>query len=157
MAQSAPLVHMTIVPLNAFGDASLTLKTPRQLPPYYLKSTPTGGCEVRRSQPLRRQGHGALQPGRYARSEPFSLKSIRGHAQSIEGSIRTDFSRANLADANFEGAELAYVNFEFAKLQRANFSGADLSSADLAGADLTEANLTLLSARCFDRRDARPV
>ena len=50
------------------------------------------------------------------------------------GLIRTDFSRANLADANFEGAELAHVNFEFAKLQRANFSGADLSNADFAGA-----------------------
>ena len=58
------------------------------------------------------------------------------------GLIRTDFSRANLADANFEGAELAHVNFEFAKLQRANFSGADLSNADFAGADLTDANLT---------------
>jgi uncharacterized protein YjbI with pentapeptide repeats len=58
------------------------------------------------------------------------------------GLIRTDFSRANLADVNFEGAALAHVNFEFAKLQRANFSGADLSDADLAGADLTDANLT---------------
>jgi hypothetical protein len=27
---------------DAFGDESLTLKTPRQLLPYYLKSTPTG-------------------------------------------------------------------------------------------------------------------
>ena len=58
------------------------------------------------------------------------------------GLIRTDFSRANLADANFEGAALAHVNFEFAKLQRANFSGADLSDADLAGADLTDANFS---------------
>ena len=33
---------ITIVSLNASGDASLTLKTPRQLLPYYLKSTPTG-------------------------------------------------------------------------------------------------------------------
>jgi uncharacterized protein YjbI with pentapeptide repeats len=83
----------------------------------------------------------------------FSLDDMHGanlsHLQaSVDmrnqsmGLIRTDFSRANLADANFEGAELAYVNFEFAKLQRANFSGADLSNADFAGADLTEANLT---------------
>jgi 2-hydroxychromene-2-carboxylate isomerase len=33
---------ITIESLNAFGDESLTLKTPRQLLPYYLKSTPTG-------------------------------------------------------------------------------------------------------------------
>jgi uncharacterized protein YjbI with pentapeptide repeats len=83
----------------------------------------------------------------------FSLDDMRGadfshlkasvdmRNQSM-GLIRTDFSRANLADANFEGAELAHVNFEFAKLQRANFEGADLSNADLAGADLTDANLT---------------
>jgi uncharacterized protein YjbI with pentapeptide repeats len=83
----------------------------------------------------------------------FSLDDMRGadlshlrasadmRNQSM-GLIRTDFSRANLADATFEGAELTHVNFEFAKLQRANFSGADLSDADLAGADLTDANLT---------------
>ena len=76
----------------------------------------------------------------------FSLDDMRGanlshlkasadmRNQSM-GLIRTDFSRANLADVNFEGAELAYVNFEFAKLQHANFSGADLSNADFAGAD----------------------
>jgi uncharacterized protein YjbI with pentapeptide repeats len=83
----------------------------------------------------------------------FSLDDMRGadlshlrasadmRNQSM-GMIRTDFSRANLANANFEGAALAHVNFEFAKLEHANFAGADLSDADLAGADLTDANLT---------------
>jgi uncharacterized protein YjbI with pentapeptide repeats len=63
------------------------------------------------------------------------------HNQSM-GLIRTEFARANLANANFEGAALAHVNFEFAKLRRANFSGADLSDADFAGADLTDSDLT---------------
>ena len=58
------------------------------------------------------------------------------------GLIRTEFSQANLTDANFQGAALARVNFEFAKLSRANFSGADLSGANLTGADLTDADLT---------------
>ena len=68
----------------------------------------------------------------------FHLKASADVPNQSMGSIRTDFSRANLADANFEGAEMACVNFEFAKLQRANLSGADLSNADFAGADLTE-------------------
>jgi uncharacterized protein YjbI with pentapeptide repeats len=58
------------------------------------------------------------------------------------GLIRTEFSQANLTDANFQGAALAHVNFAFAKLSRANFSAADLSDADLTGADLTDADLT---------------
>jgi uncharacterized protein YjbI with pentapeptide repeats len=83
----------------------------------------------------------------------FNLDDMRGanlsHLQASAdmrnqsmGLIRTDFSQANLTDANFEGAALARVNFEFAKLSRANFSGADLSGADLTGADLTDADLT---------------
>jgi uncharacterized protein YjbI with pentapeptide repeats len=74
-----------------------------------------------------------------------NLSHIRASAdmrnQSM-GLIRTEFSQANLADANFQGAALAHVNFEFAKLSRANFSGADLSDADFTGADLTDADLT---------------
>ena len=58
------------------------------------------------------------------------------------GLIRTEFSQANLTNANFKDAALAHVNFEFAKLAGANFSGADLSYADLTGADLTDADLT---------------
>jgi uncharacterized protein YjbI with pentapeptide repeats len=58
------------------------------------------------------------------------------------GLIRADFSRANLAGADFTGAALGHANFEFAKLQGAKFSGADLTDADFAGADLSGANLT---------------
>jgi uncharacterized protein YjbI with pentapeptide repeats len=74
-----------------------------------------------------------------------NLSHVRASAdmrnQSM-GLIRTEFSQANLADANFQGAALGHVNFAFAKLSRANFSGADLSHADLTGADLTDADLT---------------
>jgi uncharacterized protein YjbI with pentapeptide repeats len=74
-----------------------------------------------------------------------NLSHVRASAdmrnQSM-GLIRTEFSQANLTDANFEGAALARVNFAFAKLLRANFSKADLSDADFTGADLTEADLT---------------
>jgi uncharacterized protein YjbI with pentapeptide repeats len=74
-----------------------------------------------------------------------NLSHVRASAdvrnQSM-GLIRTEFSQANLTDANFQGAGLARVNFAFAKLSRANFSGADLSGADLTGADLTDADLT---------------
>ena len=41
------------------------------------------------------------------------------------GLIRTEFSQANLTNANFTDAALAHVNFAFAKLSGANFSGAD--------------------------------
>jgi uncharacterized protein YjbI with pentapeptide repeats len=75
-------------------------------------------------------------------SDLSNLRASADMRNQSMGLIRTDFSRANLADTNFEGAELAHANFEFAKLQRANLSGADLSDADLAGADLTDANLT---------------
>jgi uncharacterized protein YjbI with pentapeptide repeats len=74
-----------------------------------------------------------------------NLSHVRASAdvrnQSM-GLIRTEFSQANLTDANFQGAALARVNFAFAKLSRANFSEADLSGADLTGADLTDADLT---------------
>ena len=74
----------------------------------------------------------------------FSLESIGRHAQiQSMGLIRTDFSRANLADANFEGAELAHVNFEFAKLCSAPLSKERIYRTRIpAGADLTDANLT---------------
>jgi uncharacterized protein YjbI with pentapeptide repeats len=70
------------------------------------------------------------------------------------GLIRTEFSQANLSDANFEGAALAHVNFAFAKLSRANFSGADLNHADLTGADLTDADLTGASTTRTDFTNA---
>jgi len=74
-----------------------------------------------------------------------NLSHIRASAdmrnQSM-GLIRTEFSRTNLTDANFQGAALARVNFAFAKLSRANFDAADLSKADFTGADLTDADLT---------------
>lgn len=83
----------------------------------------------------------------------FNLDDMRGanlsHIQASAdmrnqsmGLIRTEFSQANLNDANFEDAALAHVNFAFAKLARANFSGADLSYADFTGADLTDSDLT---------------
>ena len=73
------------------------------------------------------------------------LSHIRASADTRNqsmGLIRTEFSQANLTDANFQGAALARVKFAFAKLLRANFSGADLSGADLTGADMTDADLT---------------
>ena len=58
------------------------------------------------------------------------------------GLIRTEFSQANLTNANFTDAALAHVNFAFAKLSGPNFSGADLSYADFTGADLMDADLS---------------
>src|SRR5215831_954612 len=57
------------------------------------------------------------------------------------GLIRTEFSQANLTDANFQGAALARVNFEFAKLSRANLTEADLTGANTTNTDFTNAVL----------------
>ena len=74
-----------------------------------------------------------------------NLSHVRASAdmknQSM-GLIRTEFSQANLTDANFQGAALARANFAFAKLLRANFSGADLTESDLSGAELFRADFT---------------
>ncbi len=67
----------------------------------------------------------------------------------------TDFSHANLEDANLSGAD-----FSEARFRGSNFKNADLSGTILQGADLTDAtNLTVeqVKAAIIDERTRLPI
>ncbi len=56
-------------------------------------------------------------------------------------SIRVNFSRINLRDADLESANLQDADLRDADLESANLRSANLRDADLRGADLRSANL----------------
>ena len=66
---------------------------------------------------------------------------VSGNDLAVNYIYFSDFTKANLENANFKNASLARVNFYQANLANADLSGADLRYADLSGADLRYADL----------------
>ena len=79
----------------------------------------------------------------------LSHSSLRGASfRDIDlGLFLTDFSDADLTDADFSGSSLVLARLSDADLTGANFSGVSLMYADLSGTDLNSAELHDIDAR----------
>jgi uncharacterized protein YjbI with pentapeptide repeats len=80
----------------------------------------------------------------------MSFKKIQATQSSWRGAYlrHTDFSFANLEEANFQDCYAYRASFQNANLRRSNFSGCDLRFVDFRGADLRGADLS--DALLFD-------